>query len=205
MKKLLLAVVIALIPSFAFAQTPRSPSSPPAQPKGAPVVDSGLATQTAGELNVSVGGYTYTEPGRLSISIHGLKIGGEYNGTVSFNQRRHWFARVNARLTAGNTAYDGWCSPFLIRPDSTSPNGWALDQGDASPCSESGDKDWYGETRGMAGKDFWAVPGDSRPRRASVSVTSRMAPPASSGSARTIISICPSASRHAPGWVRSVR
>jgi len=73
---------------------------------------------------------------------------------VSFNQRRHWFARVNARLTAGNTAYDGWCSPFLIRPDSTSPNGWALDQGDASPCSESGDKDWYGETRGMAGKDF---------------------------------------------------
>jgi hypothetical protein len=45
--------------------------------------------------------------------------------------------------TFGNVTYDGWCSPFLITPDRTSPNGWALDLGDASPCSENGDRDWY--------------------------------------------------------------
>ena len=52
-------------------------------------------------------------------------------------------------------------------PDSTSPNGYALDVGDASPCSESGDKDWYVEARGLVGKDFightWGVsPRDRR-------------------------------------------
>ena len=39
-------------------------------------------------------------------------------------------------------------------PESTSPNGYALDVGDPSPCSESGDNDWYLEARGLAGKDL---------------------------------------------------
>jgi hypothetical protein len=54
----------------------------------------------------------------------------------------------------GSTTYDGWCSPFLIMPDRTSPNGYALDIGDPSPCSESGDQDWYVEGRATVGKDF---------------------------------------------------
>ncbi len=54
----------------------------------------------------------------------------------------------------GNSIYCGWCSPCVITPDSTPPNGYALGVGDASPCSETGDKDWYLETRGLAGKDF---------------------------------------------------
>jgi hypothetical protein len=44
--------------------------------------------------------------------------------------------------------------PWLITPNSASPNGYELDVGDASPCTESGDKDWYVETRGLVGKDF---------------------------------------------------
>ncbi len=58
------------------------------------------------------------------------------------------------RATGGNVAYDGWCSPFLITPRSTSANGYALRTGDASPCSETGDQDWYVEARTMVGKDF---------------------------------------------------
>jgi hypothetical protein len=41
---------------------------------------------------------------------------------------------------------------FLITPGKTSPNGYALGIGDPSPCSESGDKDWYGEGRALVGK-----------------------------------------------------
>jgi len=37
---------------------------------------------------------------------------------------------------------------------SASPNGYELDVGDASPCSETGDKDWYLEARGLTGKDL---------------------------------------------------
>jgi hypothetical protein len=91
-----------------------------------------------------------------SISIHGPKVAGEYAGTLSLDKRRHWFGRADVRGTVGNTTYDGWCYPFVITPDSTSPNGYALDVGDSSPCSETGDKDWYLEGRGLVGKDFIA-------------------------------------------------
>jgi len=120
-----------------------------------------LATTTGHEVNVGVGGYKYVEPGTTSISIHGPKFSAEYSGTFSLSQSRHWFARANARGTTGHTTYDGWCSPFLITPDSSSPNGYALDIGDPSPCSDTGNKDWYLEARGLVGKDFngrsWGV------------------------------------------------
>jgi hypothetical protein len=154
MKALLLAVAIALISSQAFAQTPDSTSTRSAQPQGAAAVDASLATPTGHEVHVSVGGYTYTEPGAQSISIHGAKIGGGYTGTLSLNKRRHWFTQTDVRGTAGNVTYDGWCSPYLIAPNSASPNGYELGVGDASPCSESGDKDGYVEARALVGKDF---------------------------------------------------
>ncbi len=138
-KTLFLAGVAVLSSSLAFAQT-----------------DPTLATPTGHELNVSVGSYTYTEPGAQSISIHGVKVGGEYTATLPLNARRHWFAQVDARGTFGNVTYTGWCSPFLITPNSASPNGFELDFGDASPCSETGDRDWYLEARGLAGKDLIA-------------------------------------------------
>ena len=62
--------------------------------------------------------------------------------TLSLSKRRHWFAQTDVRGTIGNVTYTGWCSPFLITPNSASPNGYELDVGDASPCSETGDKDW---------------------------------------------------------------
>ncbi len=120
-----------------------------------------MATPTGHELTFYLGSYTYTEPGATSISIHGPKVAGEYTGTLSLDKRGHWFARADLRGTTGNATYDGWCSPYLIRPSTASPNGYLLDLGDPSPCSESGDKDWYVETRGVAGKDLigdnWAV------------------------------------------------
>jgi opacity protein-like surface antigen len=128
---------VALISSQAFAQT-----------------DPSLATPTGHELNASVGGYTYTEPGAQSISIHGVKVGGEYTATLSLNKRRHWFAQADVRGTLGSVTYTGWCSPFLITPNSASQNGYELDFGDASPCSERGDRDWYLEARVLAGKDL---------------------------------------------------
>ncbi len=118
------------------------------------VVDERLATQTGHEVNVGVSSYTYTEPGTLSISIAGPKFGGDYTGTLSIDKNRHWFAIANVRGTIGDVTYTGWCSPWLIIPDNTSPNGYALDEGDASPCGETGDKDWYLETRGEVGKDL---------------------------------------------------
>ena len=134
---LFLAGVAALISSRAFAQT-----------------DPGLATPTGHELNASVGGYTYTEPGAQSISIHGVKVGGEYTATLSLSKRRHWFAHTDVRGIVGNVTYTGWCSPYLITPSSASPNGYELDFGEASPCSETGDRDWYLEARVLAGKDL---------------------------------------------------
>jgi len=161
MKALVLGSLIALASFQAFAQTSDSVPSAAVQPRGATAVDASLATPTGHEVDVSVGSYTYVEPGSLRISIHGAKIGGEYTGTLSLNRRQQWFAQGDVRGTAGNTTYDGWCSPFLITPDSGSPNGYALDIGDGSPCSENGDKDWYVEARGLFGKDFightWAV------------------------------------------------
>jgi len=114
-----------------------------------------LAQTPAGQdVNVTVSGYTYTEPSATSISIDGAKVGGEYIATLPFSQRRHWFGQADVRGTVGATTYTGWCSPFLIRPNNTSPNGYELHVGDPSPCSENGDKDWYLEGRALAGKDL---------------------------------------------------
>jgi hypothetical protein len=154
MKRLLAVGIVALIPSEAFAQRSESRSISSAQPRDAASVDASLATPTGHDVDVSVGSYTYSEPGAQRISIQGIKIGGGYTGTVSLDRRRHWFAQADVRSTIGNVTYDGWCSPWLIVPDSGSPNGYALDLGDASPCSETGDKDWYLEGRGLVGKDF---------------------------------------------------
>jgi len=106
------------------------------------------------EVNASVSSYNYMEPGGLSISIHGAKVGGEYTGTLSLNKRRQWFGQANVRGTIGSATYTGWCLPFLITPNSASPNGYELDLGDASPCSETGDRDWYLEGRALFGKDM---------------------------------------------------
>src|SRR5512144_2188962 len=105
MKDLLFAVVIALMSSEAFAQTSDSMSAPAAQPPGAAAVDASLATAPGHEVNVGVGGYTYTEPGALSISIHGPKIGGGYTGTLSLSKSQHWFAQIDGRGTVGNVTY----------------------------------------------------------------------------------------------------
>jgi hypothetical protein len=137
MKTLFLAAVAALMSSQALAQTADT-----------------LATPTGHEVNVSVSRYKYVEPGDQSISIDGTKIGGEYTGTFLLNASRHWFIQADVRGLVGNTTYTGWCSPFFIAPNSASPNGYELDIGDASPCSESGDRDWYVEGRALVGKDL---------------------------------------------------
>jgi hypothetical protein len=111
-------------------------------------------TPTGQEVNVSTSSYNYTEPSATSISIHGVKFGGEYTDTLSLNKRRHWYAQADVRGTVGSATYDGWCSPYLITPTSASPNGYALGIGDPSPCSESGDLDWYAEGRALVGKDL---------------------------------------------------
>ena len=148
-----MAGLTALIPFHALAQTPASTPTPPAQPPAA--VDGSLATPTGHELNVSVGKYTYTEPlGGRGISIHGPKFGAEYTATTFLSRRQLWLLQANVRGTVGNTTYDGWCMPWQITPNSASPNGYQLDLGEASPCSESGDSDWYVEGRGLVGKDF---------------------------------------------------
>jgi hypothetical protein len=125
------------------------------------VVDDRLATPTGQDVNVSAGSYTYVEPVAPSISIHGIKLGGEYTGTVSLGKRQHWFVQANVRGTIGNVTYTGYCSPFLLTPNSASPNGYELDVGNPSPCGETGDKDWYMEGRALVGKDFigraWAL------------------------------------------------
>jgi len=161
MKELVLAGVMALIPVQGFAQTPDSTSNRRAGPHDAAAGDASLATPTGHEVNLSVSSYTYKEPGAQSISIHGTKIGGEYTGTLSLNRRQHWFAQGDVRGTIGNVTYDGWCYPFVITPNNRSPNGYELDFGDASPCVETGDQDWYVEARALVGKDLigqkWAL------------------------------------------------
>jgi hypothetical protein len=154
LKRLLITGSIAFIPSQAFAQTSGSTFTGSAQPPSEAPVHASLATPAGHEVSFSVGGYSYVEPGDTSISIHGPKFGGGYTGTMLLNQSQHWFLQADARGLVGHTMYDGWCSPFLITPDRTSPNGYALDIGDPSPCSESGDKDWYVEGRALVGKDF---------------------------------------------------
>ena len=154
LKKLLVVCSIAFIPSQAFAQTSGSTSIQSTRSPEAAPVDASLATPVGSEVSFAVSGYNYVEPGDTSISIHGPKFGSGYTGTMSLNPGQHWFLQADARGLFGSTTYDGWCSPFLITPDRTSPNGYALDTGDPSPCSESHDKDWYVEGRALVGKDF---------------------------------------------------
>ncbi len=136
-KILFLASTAALVSPLALAQT-----------------DASLATPTGHEVNASVGGYTYSEPGAQSISIHGVKIGAEYTVTLPLSTRHRWFARADVRGTFGNVTYTGWCSPFVITPSHASPTGYELGFGDASPCTETGDRDWYLETSVLTGKDL---------------------------------------------------
>jgi len=161
MTTLLFASVMALTSSQAFAQTPASASPSLAHSQDIPAMDIRLVTPAGHELSVSVAGYNYVEPDGLRISIHGPKVGAGYTGTLSLSRVRHWFAQASALARGGAATYDGWCSPFLIVPNSASPNGYALDMGDASTCSESGDSDWYVEGRALVGKDVigrsWGV------------------------------------------------
>ncbi len=173
---LLVAAALWWCSATLWAQTPTAPSSDSSQSQparqtrqtlqgqatpGSAPVDDQLATPTGHEVNVSVGSYTYVEPGALRISIHGTKFGGEYTGTVSLDKRQHWFAQGNVRGTIGNVTYTGWCLPWQITPNSASPNGYELGLGDASRCSETGDQDWYLEGRALIGKDLigqaWAL------------------------------------------------
>ena len=132
---------VVIIPIQSFAQT------------SADVVAT-VTTPTGHEVNFGVSGYDYVEPGAADISIHGPKFGGGYTGAISLSTAHHWFIQTQAQGLAGSTTYDGWCSPILITPASTSPNGYALDFGERSACSDSGDKEWYLEGRALVGKDF---------------------------------------------------
>jgi hypothetical protein len=143
--------VMTLMASQAFAQAPDSIATSTRSPAA---VEAGLATPTGHEVSAGVSSYTYREPGDQAISIHGAKFAADYTGTLSLNKERHWFAQGDVRGRFGTAAYDGWCSPFQITPNSASSNGYELDVGDASPCNETGDKDWYLEARALAGKDL---------------------------------------------------
>jgi hypothetical protein len=132
--QLLCAMALGLTPLPAFAQS----------------VD---GTPAGHRLNVSVSHYRYVEPGP-TISISGAKIGGEYVGTIQLNQHRRWFAQADVIGNGGSAAYEGFCSPWLIRPNSSSQNGYELGFGQQSACSESGSIDWYVDGRGLIGKDF---------------------------------------------------
>src|ERR1700754_939423 len=138
-KTLLLAGFVQAIAAVAAGQTPG---------------DASVGTRTGHEMSVTVGHYTYIEPGSLRISIHGARLGGEYTGMWRINPRTAWFAGANVRGNAGSARYDGWCLPWLIRPSSTSVNGYALGLGSASACSETGDADGYVEARGLVGRDL---------------------------------------------------
>src|SRR6185312_4215771 len=137
MRTLFVTGAMTLIASGAFAQAPDSltPSDP------SPVVETSLATPTGHEVTAGIASYTYREPGAQDISIHGARFVGDYTGTLSLSKQRQWFAQAQLRGTLGDVTYDGWCSPFLITPNGDSPNGYELDTGDSSPCSETGDKD----------------------------------------------------------------
>jgi hypothetical protein len=127
-----------------------------AQRSTAEAVEESLATPTGHDVTITVSSYTYQEPDAPGISIHGAKIGGEYTGTWSLSREQHWFAQANVLRRMGTATYDGACAPWFITPNRASPNGYELGLGDYSPCSETGDADWYAEARGLAGKDFIA-------------------------------------------------
>jgi len=142
MKRFVLIAALVLFPLPMFAQTSGG------QPDAAPTTPPGH------ELTFSLGGYNYVEPGDTRISIHGMKFGGEYAGTFLLNASHHWFAQTQVRASFGTTDYDGWCAPWFITPDRSSPNGYFLDLGEYSPCEDDGNQDWYAEGRGLVGKDF---------------------------------------------------
>jgi hypothetical protein len=153
MKVFLFAGLLMLTSSHALAQTSNSTAS------SAPAFDAAngdLATPTGHEVSAGLASYTYSEPGEHAISIHGVKFVAEYAGTASLNARRHWFVQAHLWSTLGAATYTGWCSPFFITPNAASPNGYLLDLGDPSPCSEDGDSDWYAEGRALVGKDMIA-------------------------------------------------
>ncbi len=157
----LLIGAITLCGSQAFTQTSESTSVASDRSRGsraaAAASDFSLATPAGVVLSAGLGGYTYREPGGAhAISIHGPKFVGGFTGTAALSQRQHWFIQFDLRGVVGNTTYDGWCSPFVLKPNSASPNGYEvdIDTASASRCSESGDRDWYFEARGLAGKDF---------------------------------------------------
>jgi hypothetical protein len=151
MKTLFVTGVMMLIASYGFAQ---APDSMPGSPASTAEVEGNLATPTGHEVSAGIASYTYREPGANEISIHGARFVADYTGTLSLNKQRQWFAQAQLRGTLGQVSYDGWCSPFLITPNGDSPNGYALETGDSSPCSETGDKDWYLEARALTGKDL---------------------------------------------------
>ena len=142
MNRSVLICAFTLLPIQLLAQTPGSQA------------DVAPTTPAGHELNVSLGGYNYVEPGDTRISIHGIKLGGEYTGTFLLNERRHWFAQANVRGNIGKTDYDGFCAPWFITPDRNSPNGYFLDLGEYSPCEDDDNQDWYVEGRALIGKDF---------------------------------------------------
>jgi hypothetical protein len=150
MKAFFATCVIMLLASQAFAQ---APEPVPANTRSTGTVEADLSTPTGNDLSAGLANYTYREPGAQAISIHGPKFVADYTGTFSLDRGRHWFGEADVRGTVGNATYTGWCSPFLIAPNSSSSNGYELDVGDPSPCSESGDRDWYFEARALAGKD----------------------------------------------------
>lgn len=151
MKILSLTFVVSLIASHALAQ--QTGSGKDSEPSIGAFDETSLATPTGHDASVSVASYTYSEPGAQSISIHGAKLGGEYTGTFRLSERGRWFGTADVRGMNGAVTYDGWCSPFVLVPSIESPNGYELDIGDASACSETGDKDWYLEGRMLVGKD----------------------------------------------------
>jgi hypothetical protein len=151
MKTTLVTGVMTLLASSALAQTPDS-TAPAFRPTA--VVDASLGTPTGHDVGAGLASYTYREPGAQAISIHGAKFSGDYTGALSLGKARRWFAQAQLRANVGSTAYDGWCSPFLVTPNGASPNGYELDIGNPSPCTETGDRDWYVEARALAGRDL---------------------------------------------------
>jgi hypothetical protein len=151
MKIFFVTSVMTLMAFQAFAQTPDSIAGSAQLPA---TVEADLGTPTGHEVSAGVASYTSREPGAQPISIHGPKFVADYTGTLSLDKGRRWFAQANLRGSLGNVAYNGWCSPFLITPNSASANGYELDVGDASPCDETGDKDGYLDARGLVGKDL---------------------------------------------------
>lgn len=145
MRTVFLACVVALAPVQAIAQES----------------EVGLGTPAGHELGFSVSGYRYVEPLATPISIQGAKFGAEYTGAWMLDENREWFLQANGRGLFGSASYDGFCRPWLITPNSDSPNGWALGLGAAFPCVDDGAFDWYVEGRALVGKDFvgasWGV------------------------------------------------